>query len=607
MSPISTEDLQAKEHGTAESGLCNYCMDIDLDKLEKGYCYGPTLHEVLRTCRDCRFCKAILDAVAVDRDGNHKALAEWVKGRRVFLQGVVLDGVLDRAAQPRYSSVAAERERRTKLGEAHPPARLTCIIVSLDRTAAGNYHASEASGSAVYTGVLRVFATKGTHSISVLFPAKTDDKRADSPPAAKSRLPGRPIVPPNSQLAFKRGRAWLKNCMENHLSCRLALSGAKIDDSSRPALLPTRVIDVGTEPGARPLLFISSGERRPYVTLSYCWGSALSDPTKKALRTTRDTLGQFREEIPGNSLPQTVQDAILVTQNLGMRYLWVDALCIVQDDPDDWRRESQNMGRIFQNAVCTIAATSAQSSDEGLFHRPDPDIFAAPAGACGENFLRIPCNEKGRRIGDIGVSGIACPEPPMSLSGFNKELEISKWYHRGWVVQESLLSRRIIHFAHQKLYFECQHGLYPETSSHEILGDTGVHSKRAIFDRLNRETTLANSLTASSRQLRSLRAIAYLTWDKLKDATGIGIGTPVVEAQYRFWNRVVSRYNVADLTEESDKLIAILGLAKLFEARTRLTYCAGLWIEDIARYLFWYASSDDLRRQPASGGIATVS
>jgi hypothetical protein len=184
---------------------------------------------------------------------------------------------------------------------------------------------------------------------------------------------------------------------------------------------------------------------------------------------------------------------------------------------------------------------------------------------------------------------------------FSEELDDSRWNHRAWVAQEILLSRRIIHYARNQMYFECQQGCYPESSNRTMSGEL-ILSKQAIFDRVGRETTSANRLVSSSHNLRTLHALTYLTYDKVKDMLGMGIGLSYNQANHKFWDRVVMRYNIAELTAESDKMHAVLGLAKSFETRTGLTYCAGIWVQDIARHLFWCAGEEDAVNQPASGG-----
>lgn len=108
-----------------------------------------------------------------------------------------------------------------------------------------------------------------------------------------------------------------------------------------------------------------------WVALSHCWGKMENHP----VRTTRQTLAQHLEHIPISSLPKTFQDAIVATRALGVRFLWIDSLCIVQDDENDWWRESQMMGTIYEHAVLTLAASAAPDSTYGLFiERPYANI-----------------------------------------------------------------------------------------------------------------------------------------------------------------------------------------------------------------------------------------
>jgi hypothetical protein len=85
------------------------------------------------------------------------------------------------------------------------------------------------------------------------------------------------------------------------------------------------------------------------------------------LRTTMETIGRFKTQIPWSHLPKTFRDAIYFIRRLGIEYVWIDSLCIIQDDREDKAREIGQMARVFSNAFLTIAATSASSPSDGLF------------------------------------------------------------------------------------------------------------------------------------------------------------------------------------------------------------------------------------------------
>lgn len=107
------------------------------------------------------------------------------------------------------------------------------------------------------------------------------------------------------------------------------------------------------------------------MTLSYCWGSSVN------LRTTKDTLAAHREAIPLDAFPSTLRDAVLATRELGFRYLWIDALCIVQDDADDWEREAAQMKTVYANAVLNMSALASDDTAGGLF-RPRDSRLVSP-------------------------------------------------------------------------------------------------------------------------------------------------------------------------------------------------------------------------------------
>lgn len=152
-------------------------------------------------------------------------------------------------------------------------------------------------------------------------------------------------------------RAWVLKCRQTHADCRLGVGVHEIDDNSE---LPARVIDVRIE-GEDPFLFVTDGECARFVALSHCWGGHGN------VMTTRSNYKAQQQGIRFESLPKTFQDAVRVTRELGIAYLWVDSLCIIQDDEQDWIKEAKLMGRIYERAFCTIAAVEAYNDAGGCF------------------------------------------------------------------------------------------------------------------------------------------------------------------------------------------------------------------------------------------------
>jgi hypothetical protein len=115
------------------------------------------------------------------------------------------------------------------------------------------------------------------------------------------------------------------------------------------------------------LVELAQGEDVDYVTLSHCWGA------KQIITTTQETPRSRLAAIPWKDLSRTFQDAIIITNNLGYRYIWIDSLCIIQNDHQDWELESKNMASIYQNSILTIAASKSKDGDGGCF-ASTPDL-----------------------------------------------------------------------------------------------------------------------------------------------------------------------------------------------------------------------------------------
>lgn len=159
-------------------------------------------------------------------------------------------------------------------------------------------------------------------------------------------IPERPHVPQHSQSneAYSSVHGWLWDCIDNHRKC----------PSNIFSPLPSRVIDVDNIENLK--LYVSASENGRSVALSHRWGLS-------ALTTTLANFQSRKKYIVWAELPKIFQDAVAITRQLGVKYLWIDSLCIIQDDIEDWQRQSAQMASIYANAYVTIAATSSDSSD----------------------------------------------------------------------------------------------------------------------------------------------------------------------------------------------------------------------------------------------------
>lgn len=149
---------------------------------------------------------------------------------------------------------------------------------------------------------------------------------------------------------------WLKMCRDQHVSC-----SERIENGD--CWHPSRLLDIGHQSsGEVTIKLIQTAEVKPdgdYVTLSHCWGKGV------LVTTLQKNLEDFLVKVP--SLPKTFEDTIFATQMLGVRYLWIDSLCIIQDDGDDWMKESSLMDKVYKNALCNLSASASMSSSDGLF------------------------------------------------------------------------------------------------------------------------------------------------------------------------------------------------------------------------------------------------
>ena len=288
---------------------------------------------------------------------------------------------------------------------------------------------------------------------------------------------------PGSEASFSWIQKCLNHCITNHEHCKVAISGVTLDDEP---LLPTRVLDLQIALGeSRIQLVESSGSRAAYNSLSYCWGQ----PKKKWLQTTRANLKQNMNSISIRTLPKTYRDAIAVTRNLGIRYLWVDALCIIQDDSKDWSQECQKMGQYYESARLVIAASGAKDPSEGCFLQPSflPKVV-------------LPLYQDGVAVSSFTVELEPDPEDDNPCN--------SPLYERAWATQEWWLARRTVHFLRAGLVWACN--AYGNDKIPFAVSDNGRSMDLAMYrswDRIIDSYTMRD-LSHQSDKLAALQGLA---------------------------------------------------------------------------------------------------
>lgn len=212
-------------------------------------------------------------------------------------------------------------------------------------------------------------------------------------------------------------KQWVRKCSTSHERCKIPhqQSGA-----------PSRLIFIGDK---IPRLHLSKNlaECPTYATLSHCWGKAIF------ATLTKGNLEAFQKRIPPEALSKTFQDAIFITQELNIEYIWIDSLCIVQDDLEDWRVESASMASVYGGSIMNIAASGAIDGTRGCFFDRDTSWRCQVEAGTKEKLL-YDCT-------------------PYHL--IEKSLAEMPLQRRAWTLQERLLPTRTVHFTATQLFWEC--------------------------------------------------------------------------------------------------------------------------------------------------------
>ncbi|KAF4454939.1 HET-domain-containing protein [Fusarium austroafricanum] len=353
---------------------------------------------------------------------------------------------------------------------------------------------------------------------------------------------------------------WIQQCISSHEDCCKSISDGKSFDPYQVDL-PTRCIEVTS---TTAFLKATHGMKGSYVALSHRWN--------QETETVKTTSSNYETRISGSdlgSLTKTFQDAITLVRRLGLQYLWVDSICIIQGS-EDWDREKWKMGQYYEHALFTISAIGSVSQDT-----PSPGFLKA---RLPKSLVRLPFRQNGTRQGSVYLY----KREKKDYMSFHADVEASELNSRGWVFQERLLSKRIIYFTNEESFLECRsripqsfcNDLIEQPSEHLVL--MSVSKKRPILP---------------------------------KHAFKINFGSETA-SPLNTWYTIVEAFSRTKLTKQSDHLAAISGAASEYgqaiETQMRngqntqpiQNYLSGLWLQDIHYGLMWFAFDGKNRTCP---------
>ena len=354
---------------------------------------------------------------------------------------------------------------------------------------------------------------------------------------SSSTVSNRPIARyPGSSTNLVRIFSWLNDCQEHH-SCKNMLG-----------IMPARLIEITGTSETISLRLRQTAEvgRVPFAALSYCWGG------EQPMKCLSSNVVSYGTAIPFEKQPPTIKDATKVCQGMGLQYLWIDALCIIQDDSNDKSVEIAKMTSIYGSATVTITAARSSSATEGFLGErfPGPREGAIVSYRCFD--------------GELGSITLVKLD-----DGFESVEPIDE---RGWTLQERLLSSRIIEFGSRQTRWIC-----PETRSSGF-------SREGCTDGWKRDVNFSSKRKTEALDLENIR-----TTRSTIDFYGRPRNSQFKEYlnAMQHWQQVCETFTERALTLSSDRALAISGIAQTFAELSGDQYIAGLWKSCFHSGLLW--------------------
>ena len=352
---------------------------------------------------------------------------------------------------------------------------------------------------------------------------------------------------------------WIIDCTSNHEDCNSRSSITDRTDSGAQQL-PTRVLRIQGSI-EEPVVHLQENSAvktyGKYVALSYCWGRS----SDQYILLTTSSINALTKGIDFKKLPKTYQDAITTTITLELEYLWIDALCILQDQIVDWDTESQKMDQYYGNSIITLCVDSAEGLEAGFLEPKRSGLFdplhirqTLPSGERGN--LLISRHMYTHKRWDTKINNY-------TTGLWRANVEICPLATRAWALQERFLSPRKLHFGAEDTFWECRQHRDAEGGISSLGKDPKLYE---LARRLAK-----GSVTAGE------------------------------------WYELVEMYSERNLTKRSDTLQAISGLAKAFNACLAADYRAGLWMHDLHYGLAWIVEGRSSREQTRDATFPTWS
>jgi len=388
---------------------------------------------------------------------------------------------------------------------------------------------------------------------------------------------------PLSESALKIISTWISNCSSYHgEACNNNNNNNQQQQrkGSNPTWpgLPSRILDVSPSKDTNIICLrtrdsIPDTEDRRYVTLSHCWGQL-----EKPFCTTRDNISDRMSAIRVSEMPKTFRDAVAVTRRLGLRYVWIDSLCIIQGDAEDWALEAADMSNVYSHCQLLLGAARGASDEAGFLQlRTQVDTVSlsiptanpdADAGVRSKLQLQLQLQllppDSARWTSDNTID-------PMGNEPLNA---------RAWCLQERVLPTKKLFYGSAQMFWECP--TLRESESGEAVDHVGH------LGQIYRSGSLPTSVFLRCLS-RKGRRVGGETEEEQESDYNDGRNSRWID-----WYQMVEEYSTRSITKDDDRLVALGGLARLVARATAATYMAGIWDTGFIEGLMWSRSHHPL-------------